>query len=556
MSLTTHCNEGPRQLPLSTLMLGETTDDGTDEPDPALTAAGKLADTIRTTLGPSGLDKMVVGENGTVIVTNDGSKIIEWIDITHPVGRLVEQAATAQDSAVGDGTTTTVVLVGALLEEAAALRSDGLHPTTIIDGYVRAAETALDHLEQYERSVYSRHDDRLAQIAKTAVTGRWDDTSTERFGELALSALQAVEFDTSRLTLKSYPGGELRESVCLDGVVVDLETSSTSLEALSHPSIQTHDEPTIGMVDAEIGIEEPNHIESVELQDTTQRSAFQAHEQDRRTELIAQVVQSGATVLFCQKSIDEAVRTALVQRGVLPVERTRRDEFDVIARATGSTPVMAVDELTADTTGTVASVTERTVGTSQTLTLQGCPEEQRATLLLRGGTPHVADEVRRIAADCIDVTRVTLDDGAFVPGGGAVPTALAMDLAALSSGIPDRTQLVFEGFGTALEAIPRTLATNAGTDPLNTLTGIKQRHDAGAEAIGVGSDGYPRDMIAAGVLEPSTVFTSALQRAVAVVTQILRVDDIVRTTEDGRSTTNEHDHTHAARGGYPWAVGH
>ncbi|WP_434531831.1 TCP-1/cpn60 chaperonin family protein [Haloarcula sp. NS06] len=204
-------------------MLGETTeDDGNDEPNPTHTAAGELADAIRTTLGPNGLDKMVVGENGTVIVTNDGSSIVEWMDITHPVGRLVEQAAAAQDSAVGDGTTTAVVLVGALLEEAAALRSDGLHPTTIIDGYVRAAEAALDQLEQYERGLHSRNDDRLIQIARTAVTGRWDDASTDRFAELTLSALQAVEFDTSRLTLKSYPGGELRESVCLDGVVVDL----------------------------------------------------------------------------------------------------------------------------------------------------------------------------------------------------------------------------------------------------------------------------------------------------------------------------------------------
>ena len=538
-------------------MLGETTDDDSNnEPNPTQTAAGELADAIRTTLGPNGLDKMVVGENGTVIVTNDGSKIIEWMDITHPVGRLVEQAAAAQDNTVGDGTTTAVVLVGALLEEAATLRSAGLHPTTIIDGYGRAVEAALDQLAQYERGLHSRQDNRLTQIAKTAVTGRWDDASTDRFAELTLSALQAIGFDRSRLTLKSYPGGELRESVCLDGVLVDLETSSTSLNALSHPRTRTHDEPAIAMVDAEIGIEEPNNVESVELQDATQRNAFQAHEQDRRTELVEQVVQSGATVLLCQKSIDEAVRTALAQQGVLPVERTRRDEFDVIARATGSTPVMSVDDLTADDTGTVGSVTQRTVGTAQTLVLQGCPEEHRATLLLRGGTPHVAEEVRRIVADCIDVTRVALDDGVFVPGGGAVPTALAMDLAALSREIPDRTQLVFDGFGTALEALPRTLAANAGTDPLTTLTGIKQRHDAGAETVGVGPDGHPRDMIDAGILEPAAVFRSALQRAVAVVTQILRVDDVVRTSTNERTAGGEHDHAHAATGGYPWAVGH
>jgi len=539
-------------------MLGETTDDddGDDEQKAPQTAAGELADAIRMTLGPNGLDKMVVGENGTVIVTNDGSSIVEWMDITHPVGRLVEQAAAAQDSAVGDGTTTAVVLVGALLEEAATLRSDGLHPTTIIDGYGRAVETAVNRLEQCERDLRSRHDDRLTDIAKTAVTGRWDDASTDRFAELTLSALQAVEFDTSKLTLKSYPGGELRESACLDGVVVDLETSSTSLDALCAPDTRTHDEPAIAMVDAEIGIEEPDRVRSVELQDATQRSAFQAHEQDRRTALVEQVTQSGATVLLCQKSIDEAVRTALAQRGVLPVERTRRDEFDVIARATGSTPVMSVDELTEDDTGSVESVTQRTVGTTQTLVLQGCPEEQRASLLLRGGTPHVADEVRRIIADCIDVTRVALDDATYVPGGGAVPTALAMDLSALSRGIPDRTQLVFDGFSAALEAIPRTLATNAGTDPLGTLTSIKQRHDNGTETVGVGPDGHPCDMTDAGILEPTIVFKTALQRTVAVVTQILRIDDVVQTSADDRTTDAGHDHAHTAAGGYPWAVGH
>ncbi|EMA04616.1 Chaperonin GroEL (HSP60 family) [Haloarcula vallismortis] len=541
-------------------MLGDTTgdvdgDSDTSERNDTQTPAGELADTIRTTLGPNGLDKMVVGENGTVIVSNDGSSIVEWMDITHPVGRLVERAAAAQDSAVGDGTTTAVVLVGALLDEAATLRSDGLHPTTIVDGYVKAAEAALDQFGQYERGLDCRHDDRLTQIAKTAVTGRWDDVSTDRFAELTLNALEAVEFDTSKLTLRSYHGGELRESACLDGVVVDLKSSSTALEAL-HPRAETDDEPAVAMVDGEIGIEESDRVQSVEVRDTTQRSALQDYERERKTDLVEQVVQSGATVIICQKSIDEAVRTALAQRGVLPVERTRRDEFDVIARATGSTPVMSVDELTEDDTGTVESVTRRTVGTTQTLVLQGCPEEQRRTVLLRGGTPHVAEEVRRIVTDCIDVIRGTLDGGTFVPGGGAVPAALAMELAALSSGIPDRTQLVFDGFGTALESLPRTLASNAGTDPLDTLTAIRQRHDAGSETVGVGPDGNPRDMIVAGVLEPSMVFKSALQRAVAVVTQILRVDDIVRTSAGERGADGEHDHAHTATGGYPWAVGH
>ena len=544
--------------PSETGMLGQTThreDDGDAMGESVRDAATALADAIRTTLGPNGMDKMVVGENGSVIVTNDGSSIIEWMDIAHPVVRLVERVARAQDDTVGDGTTTTVVLAAALLDEATALRDKGLHPTTIVDGYVRAAETAIQELEAYELSIESTQDTHLNHVAETAVTGRWDDASTERFADLTLAALRRIEFDTSKLTLKSYPGGELRESACLDGILVDLDSSSTTLVGPGHDRLGSMTAPAIGMIDGEIGIAEPDHVESLEFETAAQQAAYQTHERDRRESLVEGVRDAGTTVLFSQKAIDESVRTTLLGHGVLPVERTRRDEFDVIARATGATPVTAVDELTPDDLGTVDAVEQRRAGTTETLVLQGCPEEQRASLLLRGGTPHVADEVRRIIADCIDVTRLSLDDGALLPGGGAAPTALSMDLADAGRAIADRDQLVFDGFASALEAIPRTLAENAGTDPLAVLATLKQRHDSGTPTVGIGPDGRPCEMVDAGVLEPAAVFRSALQRAVAVATMVLRVDDVVRVSS-GDDGHEDHDHGHAATGGYPWAVGH
>jgi len=514
-----------------------------------------LADAIRTTLGPNGMDKMVVGENGTVIVTNDGSSILDWMDITHPVGRLVERVAGAQDDAVGDGTTTTVVLTAALIDQATALREEGLHPTTIVDGYARAAAETLNHIEQYYLDIDSPQDARLRHVAQTAVTGRWDEASTDRFAELTLDALRQIEFDTSRLTLKSYPGGELRESSSLEGILVDLESSSTSLEGPGQTAFRDIDDPAIALIDSEIGIPEPDHVQSVQIETAKQRKAFQSHEREVRNGIVDHVKESGAIVLFCQKEIDEVARTALAREGILPVERTRRDEFDVIARATGSTPVTSVDELTTNHTGTVQSVEQRTVGTTDTLVLRGCPNERRVSLLLRGGTPHVAEEVRRIVADCIDVTRLSLDDGALLPGGGAVPTALAMDLSTTAHTISDRSQLVFESFASALEAIPCTLATNAGTDPLDVLASLKQRHDAGTATVGVGPNGQPCEMVGAGVVEPSTVFENALKRAVAVATIVLRVDKIV-TVEADDMENDDHSHTHTASDGYPWAVGH
>ncbi|ERG97790.1 MAG: chaperonin GroEL (HSP60 family), partial [Haloquadratum sp. J07HQX50] len=252
-------------------MLGETTGDSSRyaEPETAVSrAATALSGVIRTTLGPNGMDKMVIGEKGTVIITNDGSSIINWMDIDHPVGRLLKDVAVAQDDSVGDGATTAVVLAGALLSEAAALRADGLHPTTIVDGYVQAFKTAVDQLEHHELEIDTQYDDRLNDLARTAITGRWDADATERFAHLTLDALRAVDFDTSKLTLKSYAGGELRESMSVDGLVVDLQSSSTSVEVAGHAQFGDIDNPLIAMVDGKIGISEPDQIRSVQFENT------------------------------------------------------------------------------------------------------------------------------------------------------------------------------------------------------------------------------------------------------------------------------------------------
>jgi len=539
-------------------MRGETDegDGGGDEwNDTVRGAATGLADVVRTTLGPNGMDKMVVGENGTVIVTNDGSRIVDWMDIVHPIGRCIERAAQAQDDAVGDGTTTTVVLAAALLDEAATLRDEGVHPTTVVDGYARATELALERLEECELAVNGRHDDRLDHVAQTAVTGRWDDASTERFADLTLDALRRVEFDTSKLTLESVAGGELRESSCLDGILVDLESSSTSLEGPGHGRLRDIERPAIAMVDAEVGVPEPSRVESVRFETAAEREAFQTHDRERRDAIVEAVKRSGATVLVSQKAIDETVRAELIGCGILPVERTRRDEFDVIARATGATPAASVDELTASDTGAVESVERRTAGSTEMVLFRGCPHERRVSLLLRGGTPHVASEVRRIITDCIAVTRSAVGEGALLPGGGAAPTALAVDLATSARGIADRRQLVVDGFASALREIPRTLAANAGTDAIAALAALKQRHGDGETTVGIGVDGSPCEMVAAGVLEPAPVFRSALRRAVAVATTVIRIDDIVR-IEGEQTERDDHAHAHEATGGYPWAVGH
>jgi Chaperonin GroEL (HSP60 family) len=237
--------------------------------DAILTAASALSSALQTTLGPNGMDKMLINDRGTVVITNDGSIILDRMDIENPIGRVVEQIADAQADAVGDGTTTTVILTGRLLQAAKSLRDDGMHPTSIVDGYAKAVDYAHRQLRDFAMSIDDQDTTRLTQVAETAVTGRWDDTSTARFAELTVEALQRVDFDTSRLTLKSYAGGQLRESEQINGLLIDTDTSSTSLESISATAGEPLMAPTVAMVDNEIGIEISDRIEAVELQDTT-----------------------------------------------------------------------------------------------------------------------------------------------------------------------------------------------------------------------------------------------------------------------------------------------
>jgi chaperonin GroEL (HSP60 family) len=538
---------------------GDAESDIEDPSTAILTAADALASAVRTTLGPNGMDKMMIGNSGTVIVTNDGASIIDRMDIDDAVGQVVQRVAGAQDHAVGDGTTTTLLLTGELVGAATELCEDGLHPTTVVDGFTRAARDASRHLREYGAPIAGRDDAHLTHVAETAVTGRWDDDATERFAALTLDALWAVDFDSSRLTLRSYAGGELRDSEHVDGVLVDMETSSTSVETVTPTGVRSFSDPTIAMVDGEVGIEDPDSVGRVELETPDQAREFQAHERRVRDRAVGAVVETGADVLFCQKSIDGTIRNRLFGHGVLPVERTRRDEFDVIAGATGSSPVRSVVDLQPADTGSVGSVDRRTVGTTETLVLRDCDGERRSSLLLRGGTPHVADEVRRIVSDCIDVVRLALEDGHVVPGGGALAVALSADLRATGRRVPDRSQLAIEAVADALEAVPRALARNAGSDPIDTLVELRRRHDAGDHSIGVRADGRLRDMTAAGVMEPAAVFDGALRRAVDVTSLLLRIDDIV--SKPGAAATetrsrSEHSHGEQDSGGYPWAVGH
>jgi len=535
-------------------------------------AARAIASTLGSTLGPNGLDTMVIDRSGTVTVTNTGATVLDGLSIDTPIGRVIEEAVRTHARRVGDGTTTTALLIGGLLDEADRLVEAGLHPTSIADGYVSAADHARDVLR--DRSVpIDPSGERLRQAAATAVTGRWDAAATERFAALTVGALRAVNLDPARLTVHAYAGGELADSELIDGILVDVDDSSTTIDGVVADDRQSLSDPTIALVDSEIRLPDVDASGSVTVRNPDDLAAVRDHERTIRGELIRAVADVEIDALVCQQSIADGIGTALARAGVLPVERTRRDEFDAIARAADATPVAAVADLDREALGTAGAIRRRKVGEGNVLTISEFPGESHVSLLLRGGTPHVAEETRRIVEDGIAVVRHATAGG-VVPGGGAGMIAVSRAVTDRASSVDDRSALALEAFADAVTVIPRTLARNAGVDPINALVELRNRHHDGERTAGIDPSGTVRDVFAVGVIEPVAVPARCLETAARTAGLVIRVDERLdgestggsgidgSSRERGRAHAGDHvhsdgdDHGGGHDGGYPWALSH
>jgi chaperonin GroEL (HSP60 family) len=537
-----------------------------------LAAATALTSTLRTTLGPRGMDKMLVGRDGTVVVTNDGASILGKMELDDPAARMIRTVASAQAETVGDGTTTAVVLAGDLLDAAGSLLDDGLHPTTIVSGFREALDHARDRLDDYGVPVDVTDDDTLRAVARTAVTGRWDEAQADRFASLAVDGVRAVEsdgrVDVGKLTLSAYAGGDLADSTLLDGLFVDTTTSSTSFEAIDHDLPRTVGDARIALVDDELTVQTPDRVGRATVSTADELRRLQRSESDERSRSVETIERLDVDVLFCQKSVDDDLRAALARRGVLVLERTRQDELDALARATGATAVTSARDLDDAALGHAGAVDRREVGTTEAVLVTDLPGESHASLLLRGGTEHVADETRRIVEDCIAVVELAIHEGSVLPGGGAIEVALARDVEAHAPTVEGREQLAVDAFATALEGVPRVLARNAGLDPIDALVDLRARHRAGEHGVGVDATtatapASVRDLANRGVLEPRGVVDRCLVHAAAAATAILRVDELldVGGSSGGSGASHDHDHGHADHDhgdhdGYPWAIGH
>ena len=498
---------------------------GKDAQNMNITAGKAVAESVRTTLGPKGMDKMLVDSGGSVVVTNDGVTILKEMDIDHPAANMIVEVSETQEDEVGDGTTSAVVVAGELLDQAEELLDQDIHATTLAQGYRQAAEEAKSILEEDAIEVSEDDRDTLVEIAQTAMTGKGAENAKDLLAELVVDAVLAVadedDIDTENVSVEKVVGGPVDHSELVEGVIVDKERVDENMPY----AIEDAD---VALFDGAIEVKETEIDAEVNVTDPDQLQQFLDQEEAQLREMVDHLVDIGADVVFVGDGIDDMAQHYLAQEGILAVRRAKSGDLNRLARATGGRVVSNLEDIESDDLGFAGSVAQKDIGGDERIFVEDVEEAKSVTLILRGGTEHVVDEVERAIEDSLGVVRTTLLDGQVLPGGGAPEAELALQLRDFADSVGGREQLAVEAFADALEVVPRTLAENAGLDPIDSLVDLRKRHDAGE--FGAGLDAYTGDVIdmeAEGVVEPLRVKTQAIESATEAAVMILRIDDVI-----------------------------
>jgi len=498
---------------------------GEDAQNMNITAGKAVAESVRTTLGPKGMDKMLVDSGGSVVVTNDGVTILKEMDIDHPAANMIVEVSETQEEEVGDGTTSAVVVAGELLDQAEDLLDQDIHATTLAQGYRQAAEKAKEILDEEAIDVSPDDRETLVEIAQTAMTGKGAENSKDLLAELVVDAVLAVQdddgIDTENVSVEKVVGSSIDQSELVEGVIVDKERVDENMPF----AVEDAD---VALFDGAIEVKETEVDAEVNVTDPDQLQQFLDQEEEQLRGMVDHLVDIGADVVFVGDGIDDMAQHYLAQEGILAVRRAKSDDLGRLARATGGRVVSNLEDIEADDLGFAGSVAQKDIGGDERIFVEDVEEAKSVTLILRGGTEHVVDEVERAIDDSLGVVRTTLLDGQVLPGGGAPEAELALQLRDFADSVGGREQLAVEAFADALEVVPRTLAENAGLDPIDSLVDLRSRHDGGE--FGAGLDAYTGDVIdmeAEGVVEPLRVKTQAIESATEAAVMILRIDDVI-----------------------------
>jgi len=519
---------GNGQAPIFILKDGTQRTRGRSAQSNNIAAAKAVADAVRSTLGPKGMDKMLVDSMGDVVITNDGATILKEMDIDHPAAKMIIEVAKTQEQHCYDGTTSAVVLSGELLKRSEDLIEQNVHPTVICEGFRLAAEKAVELLEAHGISTENQ-DSVLMEVAKTALTGKSAGAVKSFMADICVRAVNAVGIiedeerivDLSDIKVEKRQGGSIKDSTLIDGILLDKERVHAGMpRSISNAKI--------ALINSAIEVKKTEVDAKIQITDPNQLALFLEEEENYIRGLVEKIQASGATVLICQKGIDELAQHYMSKAGIFAVRRAKKSDMEALSKATAGRIVTNIDDLSGEDLGHAAKVEERKIGESDMTFITGCPEAKSVSVLLRGGTEHVVDEIRRAFDDAVGVVSVAWEDGAVLTGGGSVLAALSRDLRTYAETVGGREQMAIEAFASALEIIPRTLAENAGLDPVTTLIELRKAHADGQSHAGINVyEGGVVDMKQANVVEPMRVVEQAIQSATETAIMILRIDDVI-----------------------------
>ncbi|CAI8165909.1 MAG: 60 kDa chaperonin [Methanobacteriota archaeon] len=519
---------GNGQAPIFILKEGTQRTRGRSAQSNNIAAAKAVADAVRSTLGPKGMDKMLVDSMGDVVITNDGATILKEMDIEHPAAKMIIEVAKTQEQHCFDGTTTAVVLSGELLKRSEDLIEQNVHPTVICEGFRLAAEKAVECLETHGISTQG-DDSVLTEVAKTALTGKSAGAVKSFLADICVRAVNSVGeidgddrlVDLSDIKVEKRQGGSIKDSTLVDGIILDKERVHAGMP-------RSVSNAKIALINSAIEVKKTEVDAKIQITDPTMLAAFLEEEEGYIRGLVEKIQASGANTVVCQKGIDDLAQHYMSKAGIFAIRRAKKSDMEALSKATDGRIVTNIEDLSSNDLGAAAKVEERKIGESDMTFITGCNEAKSVSVLLRGGTEHVVDEIRRAFDDAVGVVSVAWEDGAVLTGGGSVLASLSRDLRAYAESVGGREQMAIEAFATALEIVPRTLAENAGLDPVTTIIELRKAHADGKKFSGINvEDGGVMDMRAANVLEPQRVVEQAIQSATETAIMILRIDDVI-----------------------------
>jgi len=502
--------------------------------------ARAVANAVRSTLGPKGMDKMIVDEMGDVTISNDGATILKEISIEHPVGKMMVDIAKTQDTEIGDGTTTAVVVAGELLAEAEKLLDNGIHPSSIINGYRLATTKAIEYYNDISYKVDYKDEKKLYNIAITAMTGKAAE-SCQKLAKLVIDAISQIIvvednkiiYDNDYIKIEKKSGGSLEDSELIKGIVIDKEIVSNSMPKKINLA-------KILLLDVALEIKSPETDTKVQISSPDQLEQFLEQEERMISDMTEKIKASGANVVICQKGIDDLAQHFLTEAGIIAIRRVKKSDIDKLSKATGAKVASRIKEINKTYLGNADIVQEKKISGEEMVFIEGCKDAKAVTIFVRGGTDHVVDEAERAIADALGAVTSALKSGKYVAGGGSCEMEVAIRLRDYAKEIGGREQLAIDAFASALEIIPRTLSESAGMNPLDMLVALKNRHKKGEIASGVDVlNSTIADMEKLNVIEPTNIKVQAINLGSEVSQMILRIDDII--AGSGRSKGGMHN---------------